>query len=258
MITARNFKLNKNNGFTLVELAIVMIIIGLLVGGVLKGQELVTNARVTGTIAQAKDLTGAAFIFKDAYRSLPGDIAAADALVRIPGCAAAPGCAATHFQAVPNNGQITNAWGHGGIYTSFDTAAAVGWGTYPEDETLAFFMQLSLTDMIVGDFDQQTGPFMVTRFKNSYLVPTYFNVAGAPPGNYYRIMYNSNPNEFIRLVNPVSLQASIAARIDTKMDDGNPAAGSVRADSAATCRTGNNYNETNTDAQACKFYILMH
>ena len=33
-------------GFTLIEIAIVLVIIGLLVGGVLRGQELITGARV--------------------------------------------------------------------------------------------------------------------------------------------------------------------------------------------------------------------
>jgi prepilin-type N-terminal cleavage/methylation domain-containing protein len=41
-------------GFTLVELAIVMIIIGLLIAGVLKGQALIQNAQVTSTVAQVK------------------------------------------------------------------------------------------------------------------------------------------------------------------------------------------------------------
>ncbi len=49
---------NNQSGFTLVELAIVMIIIGLLIGGILKGQELVSNARVTSTVAQIKGIDG--------------------------------------------------------------------------------------------------------------------------------------------------------------------------------------------------------
>jgi prepilin-type N-terminal cleavage/methylation domain-containing protein len=52
-------------GFTLVELAIVMIIIGLLIAGVLKGQELIANARVTSTVAQVKAIDAAISTFKD-------------------------------------------------------------------------------------------------------------------------------------------------------------------------------------------------
>ena len=51
---SKPLKQTSQAGFTLVELAIVMIIIGLLIAGVLKGQELIANARVTSTVAQIK------------------------------------------------------------------------------------------------------------------------------------------------------------------------------------------------------------
>ena len=75
-------------GFTLVELAIVMIIIGLLIAGVLKGQELIANARVTSTVAQIKAIDAATSTFKDTYDSLPGDMTAPT--TRLPNCLAAP------------------------------------------------------------------------------------------------------------------------------------------------------------------------
>ena len=55
-------QMSNQKGFTLVELAIVMTIIGLLIGGVLKGQELMENARVTSTVAQVKGYEGAAML----------------------------------------------------------------------------------------------------------------------------------------------------------------------------------------------------
>ncbi len=80
-------------GFTLVELAIVMIIIGLLIGGILKGQELINNARVSSTAAQAKAIESGISTFRDKYAGLPGDLA--NPLVRLPvvagGTAAAGG-----------------------------------------------------------------------------------------------------------------------------------------------------------------------
>ncbi len=63
----------KQQGFTLIEIAIVLLIIGLLLGGIMKGQSMINSARVR---ALANDLTGieAAWIsFQDRYRSLPGD-----------------------------------------------------------------------------------------------------------------------------------------------------------------------------------------
>src|SRR5271156_5601924 len=75
-------------GFTLVELAIVMIIIGLLIAGVLKGQALIANAQVTSTVAQVKAIEAATTTFKDTYSSLPGDMVSP--ATKLPNCAAAP------------------------------------------------------------------------------------------------------------------------------------------------------------------------
>lgn len=64
---------NKQQGFTLIEIAIVLVIIGLLLGGVLKGQELITSARVRNLITQQDGVKAAYFGFLDRFRALPGD-----------------------------------------------------------------------------------------------------------------------------------------------------------------------------------------
>src|ERR1035437_4647861 len=77
--------MRKQTGFTLIEIAIVLVIIGLLLGGVLKGQELITSARVRN-LAQMQDGFKAAFFgFQDRYRALPGDYAGALAKANIAG-----------------------------------------------------------------------------------------------------------------------------------------------------------------------------
>ena len=60
-------------GFTLIEIAIVLVIIGLLLGGVLKGQELITSARVRNLISTQDGIKAAYFGFLDRFRALPGD-----------------------------------------------------------------------------------------------------------------------------------------------------------------------------------------
>lgn len=61
------------SGFTLVEIAIVMVIIGLLIGGVLKGQAMVQNAKVKRVVKQADELRAAVMTFYDKYGVYPGD-----------------------------------------------------------------------------------------------------------------------------------------------------------------------------------------
>lgn len=60
-------------GFTLVEIAIVMVIIGLLIGGVLKGQAMIENAKVKRVVRQADELRAAVMTFYDKYGVYPGD-----------------------------------------------------------------------------------------------------------------------------------------------------------------------------------------
>ncbi|MCH8163659.1 MAG: prepilin-type N-terminal cleavage/methylation domain-containing protein, partial [Proteobacteria bacterium] len=66
----------KQSGFTLVEIAIVLVIIGLLLGGILKGQELINSARVRNMADQNSGIQAAYFGFIDRYRQVPGDWAA--------------------------------------------------------------------------------------------------------------------------------------------------------------------------------------
>jgi prepilin-type N-terminal cleavage/methylation domain-containing protein len=71
--------LQKNQkGFTLVEIAIVLVIVGLLIGGVLKGQEMITNAKLKRVESDNAGLAAAVFSYQDRYLQLPGDDNAAD------------------------------------------------------------------------------------------------------------------------------------------------------------------------------------
>ncbi len=69
--------MRKQTGFTLIEIAIVLVIIGLLLGGVLKGQELIQSARVRNLASTQDGIKAAFFGFQDRFKALPGDYNAA-------------------------------------------------------------------------------------------------------------------------------------------------------------------------------------
>ncbi|MBW8457113.1 MAG: prepilin-type N-terminal cleavage/methylation domain-containing protein [Thiobacillus sp.] len=67
----------RQSGFTLIEIAIVLVIIGLLLGGILKGQELITQGRIRNVGNDFQSVTAAINLYQDRYRALPGDDAGA-------------------------------------------------------------------------------------------------------------------------------------------------------------------------------------
>ena len=67
------FRNRQKAGFTLVELALVLVIIGLLITGVLKGEALIRNAKVKNVVNQKESLTAAFYTYYDRYNYYPGD-----------------------------------------------------------------------------------------------------------------------------------------------------------------------------------------
>jgi prepilin-type N-terminal cleavage/methylation domain-containing protein len=65
----------KQTAFSLVELSIVLVILGLLVGGVLSGQALIRASEMRSITAQANQYRAAIYSFRDKYFAIPGDMA---------------------------------------------------------------------------------------------------------------------------------------------------------------------------------------
>jgi prepilin-type N-terminal cleavage/methylation domain-containing protein len=104
----------RHKGFTLVEIAIVLVIIGLLLGGILKGQEMITQAKIKNVIADMSGVSAAMYGYQDRYRALPGDDK--NAPTRWTGSTAPSGTATSK-----GNGVIDGKW------TEAGTEAVVFW-----------------------------------------------------------------------------------------------------------------------------------
>ena len=67
---------SQQSGFTLVEIAIVLVIIGLLLGGILKGQELINTAKVKNLANDFRTIPTYIYAYQDKFKALPGDFIA--------------------------------------------------------------------------------------------------------------------------------------------------------------------------------------
>lgn len=236
--------LKNASGFTLVELAVVMIVIGLLIGGVLKGQELVSNSKLSATISQIKGIEGAVLTFSEAYNALPGDIT--NPTVVLKNCAAAP-C----NRAGDASGTIDAS------------SPMIGSATVVGFESHTVWSHLAAADLING-VDPTSDAAVFGEGMPSAPVGGGFSLAygtvgrgaigGAMWGSgHHYIGLFSSPQPALPRIGP--LTAGQAARIDRKMDDGNPATGIIRGHSAAgTCmsaRAPYQWTEDETDVSGC-------
>ena len=183
--------MRKQTGFTLIEIAIVLVIIGLLLGGVLKGQELITSARVRNLISQQDGVKAAYFGFLDRFRALPGD----------------------YSQAVGNIALVTTNGNGNGQIRSIAAADVV-------DEFILVWEHLSRAGFINGSYTYTAGAETPASAPTNpyarYIQVIYDNVYGPVPA-VGAIRHN------IKTGNQIS--SEILAEIDRKVDDGNPVLG---------------------------------
>lgn len=117
---------SQQKGFTLIEIAIVLVIIGLLLGGVLKGQELINTARVRSLNNSVDGITAAWFSFQDRYRSFPGDYINARSIVNLPGAPAGG----------DGNGQVVTAAERGLVWVHLEAAGYITGGYNDDTQTI--------------------------------------------------------------------------------------------------------------------------
>ena len=214
-------------GFTLVELAVVMIIIGLLIGGILKGQELITNARIAATGAQLEAMGAAYNGFRDQYNAIPGDMSTAQAKIEACGNQVAScfdgtgdGTIGVNVGAAGAAG-ANNAAGEPGNF--YGQLLAANFITGMDGTNNVVFGEAYPTAPIGGGFlvgDTRTG---VTAFDATEMRPGIWVVVNGITGAVADGSGILTPQQ--------------AATIDRRIDDGLAGAGSiVGQDTAANCK----------------------
>ena len=193
------FGTRKQAGFTLVEIAIVLVIIGLLLGGILKGQEMIAQARIKNAINDFNGVTVAITSYQDRYRALPGD----DANATTRWTVQAPG---------KGNGDGNLA----GLYNANDTS---GTGGAPADgkESNLFWQHLRIAGFVPG----------LTTGTGSGTDPQ--NAVGGIVGVESAVVGTNGLGFTSLIICSSNLPDKVAIAVDTQTDDGTSAGGQVRA-----------------------------
>lgn len=211
-----------SNGFTLVELAISIMVIGLLIGGVLKGQELIENARVAATVKQINDYRTAIAIFGSIYDALPGDMQNPGVL---PNCTSVP-C----NQFGNGNGMVEPSMGPN-WHINDTHSVLIAEYNYSVRERKNFWRHLSkagvisdsISDAIPPTSNSWTNFLPVSPFNN-----TYFFAMHAHPDPNNGIGFDDNA--FFLMSGNYSqpqITGRIAHNLDSKIDDGKPNTGKI-------------------------------
>ncbi|MDR2837397.1 MAG: prepilin-type N-terminal cleavage/methylation domain-containing protein [Azonexus sp.] len=185
----------RQTGFTLVEIAIVLVIIGLLLGGVLKGQELINSAKVKNFANDFRTIPLFIYGYQDKYKALPGDDKlATDHL-------GATATLATTPDKKQGNGVIDGAWN-----SSANT-----------EETYLFWQHVRLAGFAPGPTDTKN-PDYIPKNADGGIIGITSGVN--PPIKDLRGTY---------IVCSEGILGRFAKQLDTMMDDGNTATGSMMA-----------------------------
>lgn len=180
----------QQSGFTLIELAIVLVIMGLLLGGVLKGQELINSAKVKNMANDFKNVPVYIYSYQDKFKALPGDDSAAkDHVASILGGG--------------SDGKIAGAWNSATI----------------TDESAKFWEHIRLAGLAPGSTDiagaTSTSGFFPTNAEGGRIGVSSTLPIAALTGTYFMCSGN--------------IIGKFAKQLDIAMDDGKPDGGSLRS-----------------------------
>lgn len=220
------------NGFSLVELSIVLVILGLLVGGILAGQSLIRAAELRSVHTELQKNKAAIYAFRDKYFALPGDMTNATSFWTSLG---GTGSDATCQNLAATGTGTCNGNGNNSIQTSIVT----------NDERYRAWQHLANAGLIEGQYTGKAGTvgtYHMTPGSNvlpSRVGATAYHIFYGGPGRYLSDGPGSHFAGNYGLTNEVRASTDAGGylailvpeelwNIDTKIDDGRPAYGVVR------------------------------
>jgi prepilin-type N-terminal cleavage/methylation domain-containing protein len=190
----------RQSGFTLIEIAIVLVIIGLLLGGILKGQELINSARVKNLATDFRNIPLFIYGYQDKFKALPGDDPAV-ATHLTGGTLATTG-------STPGNGVIDGAWN----------------STTNTHESFLFWQHVRLAGLAPGSTDIAAGDYLPVNALGGRI-----GIQSAKP------FTGINGSYFIC---STGILGKYAKQLDTQLDDGNGSTGSMMVGATADGTTG--------------------
>lgn len=217
--------MKKQSGFTLIELAIVLVIIGLLLGGVLKGQELINSAKVKNMANDFKNIQVYIYGYQDKFKALPGDHRnAADVLTG----------ATNPDPSTGGNGVIN------GAYNATD-------GT---SESALFWQHVRLAGLAAGPTSVNDPNYYPTNADGGRIGVS--SVVGNSAVTVLNATGNNGGISGSFLVCSEGILGKFAKQLDTMLDDGNTQTGSMRVVEQGTVSAG----LANTSVQDSSPYVV--
>lgn len=220
----------KQMGFTLVEIAIVLVIIGLLLGGVLKGQELINSAKVKNFANDFRNIPLFIYGYQDKYKSLPGDDAAA----------------ATHVTGATTATTPAASQGNGVINGNWDSTTAT-------DESFLFWQHVRLAGLAAGPTTVTDPDYIPKNAEGGKIgieagnAGLIGNIAGPPAIQGLASTY---------VICSQGILGKFAKQLDITMDDGNTQTGSMRTVALGHGRGGGALATTGVD-DATSYIVCM-
>ena len=195
--------LKRQSGFTLIEIAIVLVIIGLLLGGILKGQELINSARVKNLATDFRNIPMFIYGYQDKFKALPGDDPAAVAHV---------GTTSITPGAGNGNGIIGGEW----------------FSTDPTDESVRFWQHVRLAGLAPGETSLTT-PLSADFLPRNAAGGTIGIQSGTTVTKEAPIEGTPGAISGAYIICSTGILGKFVKQLDIQLDDGNTASGSMMA-----------------------------